>query len=208
MTVSLKIFLSLLLVSVITSNAYSQADTTKVKRIDNEINTIKSTNQLKATSQNNSINSNNQIDLNISKQLNTEAINNQLNKAKPNNNSNFLLQNLPEDRDIIGKKYFNNKEQLNVDSNNVNADPLFNADYSLKDGSPAIDAGTVDEYASDIDLTRNDIGVYGGSWNIGQYDVQRAPGATGPFIYPVLDAQAGIANGELKLKLISYPRLK
>lgn len=103
---------------------------------------------------------------------------------------------------------FNNKEQLNVDSNNVNADPLFNADYSLKAGSPAIDAGPVDEYASDIDLTRNDIGVYGGSWNIGQYDVQRAPDATGPFIYPVLDAQAGIANGELKLKLISYPRLK
>lgn len=103
---------------------------------------------------------------------------------------------------------FNNASLLGAENDNIEADPLFNTNYSLKAGSPAIDAGPVDEYASDIDLTRNDIGVYGGSWNIGQYDVQRAPDATGPFIYPVLDAQAGIANGELKLKLISYPRLK
>jgi hypothetical protein len=103
---------------------------------------------------------------------------------------------------------FNNATQLNAENNNIEADPLFNTDYSLKADSPAIDAGPVDAHASDIDLTRNDIGVYGGSWHIGQYDVQRLPDATGPFVYPVLDAQAGIANGELKLKLISYPRLK
>jgi len=110
MKISLKIFLSLLLICSITNVVFSQTDTTKIKKIDTEISTTKSTNQLKAVSQKNLTNPNTQLDLNINKQLNTAAINKKLNSSKPNNNSNFLLENLPEDRDIIGKKYWKNKD--------------------------------------------------------------------------------------------------
>ena len=110
MKISLKIFLSLLLFNTIASVSFAQNDTTKLKKIDTEINTTKSTNQLKATSQNNTINPKNQLNINIDKKLNTAAINKQLNTSKPNNNSNFLLETLPEDQDIIGKKFWNNKD--------------------------------------------------------------------------------------------------
>ena len=110
MNISLKIFLSLLLISTITNASFSQTDTSKIKKIDSEINVTKSTNKLKAVSQKNLTNPNTQLDLNINKQLNTAAINKKLNSSKPNNNSNFLLENLPEDRDIIGKKYWKNKD--------------------------------------------------------------------------------------------------
>lgn len=110
MKISLKLFFSLFFICMLIKTSYAQSDTTKIKKFDNEINITKSTNQLKATTQNNTINPNNQIDFNINKQLNTAAINKQLNTTKPNNNSNFLLENLPENNDIIGKKYFNNKD--------------------------------------------------------------------------------------------------
>ncbi len=110
MNISLKIFLSLLLISTITNASFSQTDTSKIKKIDSEINVTKSTNKLKAVSQKNLTNPNTQLDLNINKQLNTAAINKKLNSSKSNNNSNFLLENLPEDSDIIGKKYWNNKD--------------------------------------------------------------------------------------------------
>lgn len=99
-----------MLICCITNAVFSQTDTTKIKRIDAEINTTKSTNQLKAISNKNLINPNTELDLNINKQLNTTAINKKLNETKPNSNSNFLLENLPEDRDIIGKKYWKNKD--------------------------------------------------------------------------------------------------
>lgn len=103
---------------------------------------------------------------------------------------------------------FNNAGQFDTNNVNLNSNPLFNSDYSLATGSPAINKGSPKLYFSDIDRTRNDIGAYGGSWNIAQYDAQRADGAQGPFIYPTIEAQQGVANGELKVKFVSYPRLK
>ena len=50
---------------------------------------------------------------------------------------------------------------------NIAGDPLFtdpdNGDFTLQNGSPCIDAGIDKGAYSDIDLTRNDMGVYGGS---------------------------------------------
>ena len=50
---------------------------------------------------------------------------------------------------------------------NIAATPLFtdpdNGDFTLQNGSPCIDAGIDKGSYSDIDLTRNDMGVYGGS---------------------------------------------
>ncbi|MEX1382423.1 hypothetical protein [Lutibacter sp.] len=110
MKISLKIFISLSLIYSATNAVFSQTDTIKIKKIDSEINATKSTNQLKAVTKKNLINPKTQLDLNINKQLNTAAINKKLNETKPNSNSNFLLENLPEDNDIIGKKYWNNKD--------------------------------------------------------------------------------------------------
>lgn len=110
MNISLKLLLGLLLISVVSVNSYSQNDTTKIKRIDNETNQTKSTNQLKAKSLNIKANPNSQIDLTIDKKLNTAAINKNLNENKANRNQNFMLENLPEDNDIIGKKYWKGKD--------------------------------------------------------------------------------------------------
>lgn len=110
MNISLKLLLGILLIGVVSFNSYSQNDTTKIKRIDNETNQTRSTNQLKAKSLNTKANPNSQIDLNIDKKLNTAAINKNLNENKPNSNNNFMLENLPEDNDIIGKKYWKGKD--------------------------------------------------------------------------------------------------
>ena len=98
MNISLKLLLSLLLISVVSVNSYSQNDTTKIKRIDNETNQTKSTNQLKAKSLNTKANPNSQIDLTIDKKLNTAAINKNLNENKENQNQvaskNTLFQTI------------------------------------------------------------------------------------------------------------------
>lgn len=103
---------------------------------------------------------------------------------------------------------FNNAAEFDSNADNINADPLFNTDYVLNPNSPAIDSGSPGLQFSDIDMSRNDIGIYGGSWRIDQYDAQRADHALGPFVYPVIEAQSSVVNGELKLKFVSYPRLK
>ena len=94
--------------------SFSQSDTTKVdaktQKIDNEINVKKSTNQLKAKSTTSKVNPDSKIDFNIESKPNTTAINKNLNKNKSNNNHNFLLETLPEDRDIVGLKYWMGKD--------------------------------------------------------------------------------------------------
>ncbi len=56
-------------------------------------------------------------------------------------------------------------------NDNAAADPLFvdaaGGDYTLAAGSPAIDAGPDEEGYTDMDGSRNDVGVYGGPFAIG-----------------------------------------
>ena len=82
MKISLKQLLGILLIGAISVNSYSQNDTTKIKKIDSEINVTKSTDQLKAKSLNTNVNPNASIDLKIEKQINTEAIEKNLNANK------------------------------------------------------------------------------------------------------------------------------
>ena len=110
MKISLKLLIGILLIGFISVNSYSQNDTTKIKKIDSEINVTTSTDQLKAKSLNTNVNPNASIDFKIEKQLNTEAIDKNLNANKSNTNSNFMLENLPEDSDILGKKYWKGKD--------------------------------------------------------------------------------------------------
>ena len=92
----------------------------------------------------------------------------------------------------------------------ITANPLFvNAaagDYHLQAGSPAINAGPVSPYLVDIDGSRNDIGVHGGSFDLDQFDVQRGPGLL-PFVYPLFEANKAIdGNGRLQIRLIGVAR--
>jgi len=87
---------------------FSQTDS--IKTISNEVGVTTSTNKLKATSSTTRTNPNANINFNTNKKLNTKAINNNLKKYSNNNTSNMLLENRPEDKDIIGVKYWNNKD--------------------------------------------------------------------------------------------------
>lgn len=110
-------FKSLLFIFLISfsSSLYSQKETTKSssseKKINNEINTAKGNYKIKASSKNSNVKPPVNFNLNSDKKLNTEAINKNLRKNKANSkNQNFLLEELPEDRDIIGKRYWKGKD--------------------------------------------------------------------------------------------------
>lgn len=97
----------------------------------------------------------------------------------------------------------------NLDAGNLVADPQFvdANDFIPAPDSPLIDAGHPDAIHNDIDGSRNDIGPYGGSWTIEQFDRQRAPDATGPYIYPIFDTATGVTQGDVKIKFLTYGRL-
>lgn len=88
----------------------AQTDTTKVKKIDNEVNTAVKTNQLRAKSSTKKIIPNSNLDLTTNKKVNKKAITSNLNKYQTNKR-NILLETQPEDRDIMGKKYFMGKDE-------------------------------------------------------------------------------------------------
>lgn len=93
---------------------------------------------------------------------------------------------------------------------NINADPQFidTDDLRLAEDSPAIDAGPPDALYADLDLTRNDIGAYGGPWNIEQFDIQRDPTTIGPFVYPMFFAEDGVSANGLQLRVLGVARLR
>ena len=92
----------------------------------------------------------------------------------------------------------------------VRADPQFidRNDYRLAADSPAIDAGPADYRYSDLNRSRNDIGAYGGPWNIAQYDAQRDPDRISPYVFPLFNADANIWNGELNVRAVGVARLR
>lgn len=95
-------------------------------------------------------------------------------------------------------------------TNPVTADPQLvdRIDYRLSATSPAIDAGSTSPVLADLDRTRNDIGAYGGSWSIGQYDAQRDPLYFGPFVYPLFEANGSFVDGQLQVRAIGVARLR
>ncbi|MEQ8547468.1 MAG: hypothetical protein RIC03_06140 [Cyclobacteriaceae bacterium] len=95
------------------------------------------------------------------------------------------------------EKYFNNlysgAGHTTQYGNLFNTDPLFtdpeNGDYTLQSGSPAIDAGDPAFFYQDLDLTRNDMGIYGGPYSFDQY--QNADMQTIQMILSSVSVQAG-----------------
>jgi len=95
-------------------------------------------------------------------------------------------------------------------SDAIYQDPLFidTVDFKLSNSSPAIDAGIDTPEYADLDRSRNDIGAYGGPWSIGQYDAQRDPNYTGPFVYPLFDANSSFIDGQLQVRALGVARLR
>ena len=97
---------------------------------------------------------------------------------------------------------------------NLNTDPRLvdQLHYRLAPNSPAIDTGAADFRLADLDRTRNDMGVHGGPWAIGQYDVQREPGHEAPFVYPLSTAGwmpggAGVSDS-LEVRALGVARVR
>ena len=109
---TLKSLFLILLINFSTTSLFSQNDTTK--KIDTEINTIKGNYQLKSTSAITKVQPVTDFDLRNENKLNTAAIHKNLEENKPTaQTQNFLLEELPENKDIIGKKYWKGKDVTN-----------------------------------------------------------------------------------------------
>lgn len=135
----------MLLISFSYLNSFSQNDTTKTVIKDSKI-SRESSNignyKINATS-NKTLNSN--FNFNNNKKVNTDAIIKNLNKNNVSNKTqNFLLEELPENRDIIGRKYWKNKDvthkrlESNLSLGTVNSSTktvkIECRDYSYVDG--------------------------------------------------------------------------
>jgi hypothetical protein len=99
----------------------------------------------------------------------------------------------------------------NCGENQIVANPSFNnlTTFTLNPNSPAIDAGTEGVRYLDLDGTTNDIGAYGGPFSIEQFRVQREPGRTQPYLYPLINSQDTLnANGEIRVRAIAVARSK
>ena len=99
-----------LLLSFTSIQVFSQSDTSKIKKIDNETLLPKNNGQLKVNFSKVKLNPNTNLDLKIDAKVNADVINNNLNKYSNSNNQNFLMETLPEDRDITGKRFWQNKD--------------------------------------------------------------------------------------------------
>jgi hypothetical protein len=104
----------------------------------------------------------------------------------------------------------NNSGGCPAGEGNLNADPLFVnlTDFALGAGSPAINAGPTDDGLADLNRTRNDMGVHGGPWSIGQYDAQRAPGNYAPFVYPLFKVGSSLSGGLVDIQALGVARLR
>lgn len=102
---SLKIILITGIMLLISFHCFAQTTTSK---LNSEINAASGNKQLNSNFSNTKVAPNTNIDLNINKALNTNAINNSINKYATKNDGTFLMETLPEDNDITGKLYVNN----------------------------------------------------------------------------------------------------
>lgn len=118
----------------------------------------------------------------------------------------YITSNPAQTSNNIWHDYSGNCPQ----TNNMSTAPLFidESDYLLELHSPAIDSGPVDGKLSDLDQTRNDIGIYGGPWSKGQYDIQRNPNNLAPFVYPKIMPDTFFNGGIFEVKAIGVARLR
>ena len=122
-------------------------------------------------------------------------------------NSGFIAISGFGSVEILDNLCYNNKNNR-CGSSPVTSHPQFENDLHLAANSPAIDAGPIDFAFSDLDRTRNDIGAYGGPWNIEQYDAQRDPNNFGPYVYPLFKADSAFTDGSIEVRALGVARLR
>lgn len=116
---SIKLALLILFLSCFSVNLFSQTDSAKSAakpiKMDNNTGVLRSKTPIKANVENTKAAPLIQnIDLKIDEKLNTSAIDKNLEQNKATSkNHNFLMETLPEDRDIIGKKYWKGQDVTN-----------------------------------------------------------------------------------------------
>ncbi|MGV8946588.1 MAG: hypothetical protein ACOH1N_09180 [Lutibacter sp.] len=108
---ALKLSLLTLFIGCFSVNLFSQIDTSKtskVQNMDSKSGILKSKTPIKATFENSKVAPPIQnLDLKIDEKINTSAINKNLEQNNSaSKNHNFLMETLPEDKDIIGLKYW------------------------------------------------------------------------------------------------------
>lgn len=114
------------------------------------------------------------------------------------NNIFYNVTTIDSRENVSEKKYwyncFYNSGVLPQGLNNMEADPQFvdaaNGDFSLQSSSPCINAGNPDKMYLDLDLSRNDMGIYGGSHSLSNYE------NTNP---AVLFMNVSVLNGNLRI---------
>jgi hypothetical protein len=98
-----------LITSFTIASTLAQIDSSKTTKINSEIGVVSGNKNLKISTTNTKTAPNANIDLNINNKLNTNTVNNNLNKYTKND-GNFLLETLPENNDITGKRYWKNED--------------------------------------------------------------------------------------------------
>lgn len=113
MKIFLKYLFLILFIGYAPHTFYGQADTTqtknKIERIDETKGAV-GTNKLKAIPKLPAKTLPPMIDLNANKKINPESIKKNLDQNKKNKQHSMLLETLPEDRDIMGRKYWKGKD--------------------------------------------------------------------------------------------------
>jgi len=114
------------------------------------------------------------------------------------------------DSEVTNNLCYNNSGDCPDGGENLDADPLFadTDNYMLQLGSPAIDAGPPDYSMADLDRSRNDMGVHGGPWSIGQYDIQRDPNNYAPYVYPLIKIESYLSGGILEIQALGVARIR
>ncbi|HEY9170371.1 MAG TPA: hypothetical protein VIN72_12835 [Lutibacter sp.] len=113
---SIKITILSFFISCFSVNLFSQTDSGKTvippTKMDNQAGALKSKTPIKSTFENTKTAPTvPNFDFKIDEKLNTSTIDKNLEQNKSNSkNHNFLMETLPEDKDIIGKKYWKGQD--------------------------------------------------------------------------------------------------
>ncbi len=98
--------------------------------------------------------------------------------------------------DIYGNTNSNYADGLSAGLHDISSDPLFANtsinDFSLQGGSPCIDKGIPQPSLYDLDRTRNDMGIYGGSFSWANY----FNNSTGPRVAKLTLSDQAVIKGE------------
>lgn len=98
--------------------------------------------------------------------------------------------------DIYNNSSSNYADGFSAGVHDISVDPMFsnesNNDYSLQVGSPCIDAGINQPSFTDLDRTRNDMGIYGGSYSWINY----FNGSVGPRTAKLTLSDQAVIKGE------------